>query len=673
MENNQKDYKNEEKEAKKQIEELRQKLHLWNHHYFDLDNPIVDDLVYDQELNKLKKLEKKYFYLFTIEENNASPTQIVGAKTDERFQKIKHSQPMLSLNKAYTFEELEKFAQKALKIYQNTSFYVEPKIDGISISLHYKQGKFTQALTRGDGTTGEDVSHNIENIDQKYVPKQINYLKDIEIRGEVFLDLQSFKNMNLEQEKIQKPLFLNPRNAAAGTLRRLDSKTNKLANLKVFVYQVVQPQEHNLDTVADSIKFLQTLGFNTNNLGKHKENIHQSYRLIQEIQEKENKLDYEIDGVVVKVNEFKLYEELGTTSKFPHSAIAFKFSDKVVQTKLKDIFATVGRTGKITYNAVLEPVLLQGSTISAATLHNYNYIKDLAINTNSMVYIKKAGEIIPQVIQSVEKFEKTNFEKITNCPECHSDLIDSETGIDQFCVNPNCLGIQLRKIIHFCSKEGLDIKDLGEKKIELFWEQNLIRSIPDIFRLATKIEEISKLKSFQQKSILKLINAIEKAKHTTLDKLIFALGIKHIGQKTAKMLAQKVDNLEQLKTFNFDTFLEDKDIGEKTVESLKNYFKNEANLQIINELIQVNFEIIKEETHSNILENLSFVITGTLSRPRSQIESIILQNKGKVSSSVSKNTSYLILGENGGSKEEKARSLGVKILSEKEFFDLLNN
>lgn len=678
------------------IIELREKIEKWNHHYYQLQNPLVDDLVYDKTLRELEKLERENFFLFSLEELNQSPSQKVGSKITSKFEKVAHSSPMLSLNKAYSNEELEKWAKKAREILKTVTFFVEPKIDGIALSLFYQNGNLIKALTRGDGVFGENVLVNALKINDEFIPKKINYLEDLEVRGEIYIDNSTFASLQLETKK-----FKNPRNAASGILRRyknhkpkIDAKSIKFLEeesdfryLKSFFYTLVNPEKHKINSQFDSINFLRNLGFQVNPFQKKCSDLKDVFNFISIIKQKRDFLNYNIDGVVVKVNEFSIYEKLGSTSKFPHSAIAFKFEDDIAKTKLLAIFATIGRTGKVTYNAKIEPVTLAGSKISSAILPNYSYIENLKLNLNTEVYIKKAGEIIPQIIGSVHNYPKTNFSIVKNCPKCNSELVNSESGLDQFCQNQFCPEIILQKIVHFCSKNALNIESLAQKRIEKFLEKGLISSACDIFYLKDKLELIyerlsnknqlltkqNASQSMQIKSIMKLLNEIERAKNIDFYRLIFGLGIRNVGLKAAKILSRYASNLSELRNLDFNLLKNQHDFGPVIIESLIDYFNNQKNSEQLNCLVTVGFNFKTTFLTNQSNSWASFAISGKLSKPRDEYVRIIEESGASFHESVTKKTDFLLLGQSAGSKIEKAKKAGIKIINEVQFFDLIKN
>ncbi|RMA77522.1 DNA ligase (NAD+) [Metamycoplasma subdolum] len=717
---------NEKDLIRKRYFELRDKIVLWDNAYYNEDKPLVEDAIYDKAYNELKELEKQYASYFSLDELASSPTQKINAKASDLFTKVTHKTPMLSLNKAYTFDEINKFINNVKKVTTFYSFFVEPKIDGLSISLTYENGKLIRAVTRGDGKVGEDVTNNVFQI--KDIPKRINYSKSLEVRGEVYLSIPDFENLNLTFIKEGKSKFANPRNAAAGTLRQLNSDIVKKRNLSSFIYYVVSPEEHEIKMMQDSFEFLKNLNFHVSDETKLCKNLDEIISYIENFKHRKTHLDYETDGIVIKLNELEFYEKLGFTATFPHSAIAFKYEPNTAVTIIEDIFITIGRTGVATYNAKLDPVEISGSTVSSATLNNYQYIQELNLSIGDLVYIKKAGEIIPCVIGLVnEKENKENFiKKITICPYCGKNLFDNETGLEQYCLNELCPEIQRRKLIHFASKDAMDLNGFGEKVIDLFHKNNLLNKITDFYNLPNKINEIRNINSedFEENELIKnelsklrqkknklekieknsmelaklrekisklqseikrgktfrdglikiYLKSLEESKTKSLDRLIFAFSIKLIGSKVATFIASKVEKLENFLTFDFDSLIHFDEIGPKIVDSLKKWVSEKENQTIVNEFINLglNFEY-KSNKLSDKFDRKTFVITGTLSKPRSYFEKIIVQNGGKVSESVSKSTHYLIVGEDAGSKLMKAKALNIPIITEEEFEKLLNN
>ncbi|QJG66639.1 NAD-dependent DNA ligase LigA [Mycoplasma phocoeninasale] len=662
-------------EIRKQVFELREKIDKWDKEYYDLDNPEVPDSVYDLEFNKLKKMEEQYAHYFSYEEIKSSPTQKINSTPLSIFQKVYHESAMLSLNKAYSIDEIKKFIDNIAKITNEFSFFIEPKIDGISISIKYKDGKLFQALTRGDGKVGEDVTENVLQI--KDIPKTINYFNDLEVRGEIYLSIEEFNNLNKDLESKGKTKLANPRNAAAGTLRQLNSEIVKERKLSAFLYYIVNPLDHNIETMKQSFEFLNSLGFKISKEAKHVNSVEEIEEYIKEFKNIKQLLNYETDGIVIKLNEIKYYNKLGSTSKFPHSAIAFKYEPDTAITVLKKIFITTGRTGLITYNALLEPVELSGSLVSYATLNNFQYIEDLNLNENDLVYVKKAGEIIPCVIGLASKKDKDNstrFKKFLFCPYCNFPLEDSSSQLEQFCTNANCPEINRRKLIHFCSKDAMDITMLGEKNIELLLENHLLSTPADIYELKSHKDELVNLARLGNKSVLKILDAIEETKTKSLERLIFGLSIKLIGAKVAKLIASEVKEFSNFLSFDFLSLLKYNEIGDKVTNSIIEWIKIEDNAKLVNSLLAkgLNLKYINNAKNTKF-QNFSFVITGVLSKPRSYFEELIIVNGGLVKNSISSKTTYLLAGDDAGSKLAKANNLGIKIINEEEFNELMQD
>ncbi|MGX9395729.1 NAD-dependent DNA ligase LigA [Mycoplasma sp. 1573] len=657
-----------EKDIRLEILELQQQIQIWNNAYFDNDDPLVSDAEYDVALVKLKELETQFAYLLTEQELKNSPTNRIGASVSNAFAKFQHAKPMLSLQKAYEKDELKRWIENVEKANSQSTFFIEPKIDGLSISLHYENGKLIRAVTRGDGTVGEDVTHNL--LVNEEIPLQIDYLQPLEVRGEVYLKLSQFEQINKQLAQENKKLLVNPRNGASGTLRQLDSQITKQRKLSVYCYAINDATKHNLYTIDEVRDFLHTHNFPVTKEGKKVYNLEEILTWINEFKEVKKTLDYETDGVVIKVNEFNVYDLLGQTQKFPRWAIAFKYEPDVATTVILDIFTTVGRTGFITYNAKLEPVFLSGSTISAATLHNYDYINKLKIDIGDLVYIKKAGEIIPKVIGTVKQKGSTSYKKQKYCPKCGSLLDDSETLIDQFCTNDMCPEVRLRKLIHFASKGAMNIDFLGEKTVEMLFNKNLVTDYYDFYSLKDHYDELIQIEGYGKKSVDQILASIEKSCQNSLARLLHGISIKHIGEKNAYFIASEVQKFSNFLTFDFDKLINFDEIGQKTVDSLKNFVANEKNVAMVNNLLACGLDLEHQKNIKSLeLANLVFVITGTLSQSRKETEKMLISRGAKVTNTVTKSTSYLVVGENPGSKYEKAQQLGTKIISEQ---DLIN-
>lgn len=652
------------------IKKLVNQINIWNEEYFDNDNPTVSDRVYDSHLKELVKLEKQYPEY--VLEN--TPTKKIGANSAKtKFKKVVHEKPMLSLNKAYDFEELKKFFNDIYIITNKQHKYlIQPKIDGLSISLKYKNGKFIQAITRGDGSVGEDVTLNVKNVISG-IPESIIETREIEFRGEIYISKSNFEKV-IKEENVE---FANARNLASGTLRQLNSDIVKRRNLSVFIYDIVDAEKYNIKTQEELVKYLKINNFpfindyiieSTNNI----ENIFNYITNFENL--KRNNLDFDIDGMVIKLNEMEDYEEIGYTSKFPKYAIAYKFNEEIVQTILENIFITIGRTGVVTYNAKLKKVLLNGTMVSAATLHNYNYVEELNINIGDEVSIKKAGEIIPKVVSLSKKKSSGVFQKIIKCPHCYSNLVDTKTQNNQLCINENCPEINIKKIIHFTSKQGLDIDGLGEGIIRKFYELKFIQKIEDIFILDKYHDQIINEKGFGDKFWKNLKDGIKESYKVKIDKLIFALGIPQLGAKNAKAIAKKIKIFENIKNVSIDDLIAIKDIGDITIHEFNKYLNNENNIKLVDYLVSIGINPAFEIDNNNIIDffnNKTFVISGTFDISRNEITKLIENSGGNVSSSISKNTFALILGENAGSKVEKAKKLGIRIIERDEFYSII--
>ncbi|MBD5422896.1 MAG: NAD-dependent DNA ligase LigA [Mycoplasma sp.] len=660
------------KDAENRIKELVKIINKWNEEYFDNDNPSVSDRVYDSHLKELTELESK-FPEFILDN---SPTKKIGALVKNKFKKIKHEKQMFSLNKAYSFSDIQKFFNDILEMTndKNIKFLIQPKIDGLSISLKYKNGELIQAITRGDGSVGEDVTQNIKNI-IKDIPVHINYKGEMEVRGEIYISKSNFKKV-IENEKID---YANSRNLASGTLRQLNNKVVEKRNLSSFIYELVDPEKHKIYTQEEVIPFLQSNNFSAlpNYLITNVSNQNEIFDFIKDFENNiRDNLEYDIDGMVLKLNENKYYEEIGYTSKFPKFMIAYKFDEELTQTILEDIFITIGRTGIVTYNAKLTKVLLKGTMVSAATLHNYNYIEELGININDEVTIKKAGEIIPKVVSLSKKLSNGIFNKILICPYCQSNLIDTKTMNNQVCANSNCPEINIKKIIHFASKGAMDIEGLGEGVVRKFYELGFLKKIEDIFLLDKFEDQIIEEKGFGKKFWSNLKDGINKSYNVSLEKLIFALGIPQLGSRNAKNLAKKIQKFDKLFSINNEGLASINDIGEITINEFKEYIKKENNIDLFNFLISININPEYEKNSEKSIpffDGKTFVISGTFDIPRNQLTKIIEENGGTVSSSVSKKIYALLLGDNGGSKKEKAKNLKVKIITKDELQLILNN
>lgn len=661
---------------KKQIDFLTKQLRQWEYEYYGLEKPTVSDAEYDLTLRQLIDLEKQYPQYV----NDNSPTKRVGGYVSKSFEKTQHEIPMLSLNNAFNEEELRKFdndVKEAINLHGDVEYNLEPKIDGLSISLTYIDGKLVKALTRGDGEIGENVIENIRTI--KSIPLVINtQLPKIEIRGEVFLSFKEFERINNELKSEEK--FANPRNAAAGSLRNLDSSLTAKRKLQMIAYYI--PDESILTTLkitkqSDVISQLKSFGFKTARECKKCTSIDDAINEIKHIQDHKENLEYPIDGIVLKVNDINTYDDISRTSKFPKWAIAYKFPPEIKQTKLIDIIATVGRSGKITYVAKLIPTTIGGSVVSSATLHNADYIINNDIRINDIVKIFKAGEIIPKVIGPILNKRPTDtikFVPITNCPICHTILEKQDNEVDQYCTNVSCPSRIVQSLIHFCSRNAMNIEDLSERNLQKLFDAKIIQNISDIYLLDkyrdTVLQGEFKIKD---KSFNNIWNNIIKSKNNSLERLIIGLGIRHVGETTAKVLAKTFRTLDRLINSSLDELLKINDVGEMVAISIVDYFKNSENMKLINTLkdLGVNMSYLSQVDESQINKNSpyyqkSFVITGSFDIARHEIKKILeTKYDAIVNDAITKNTNYLIVGENGGSKIEKANKLGIKIIKDK--------
>jgi len=658
-------------EISARIEEIKKLLNQYSYEYYVLDNPSVSDFEFDQLMQELIRLENENPNLKTPD----SPTQRVGGEVGDKFEKVRHDIPMLSLDNVFSYDELREFDKRVKKAVNRYTYTVDLKIDGLSVSIKYENGLYKRAATRGNGFLGEDITENVKTI--KSVPLRIDYLKPLEVRGEIFLSKKNFNKINQEKIAAEEEPFKNPRNAAAGSIRQLDPKIVARRNLDVFVYYGfgLEIQNH-----FEIIQELKKIGFKVNQNTRFCQDIEEVINFIEDVKNYRNELDYEIDGVVIKVNELDLYEKIGFTSKFPKWATAFKFPAEEVETRMEAIDFQIGRTGVIKPVAKLNPVMISGSLVSRATLHNEDFIKDRDIHIKDYVIVRKAGEIIPEVLRVVKEKrtgEEIPFRMIKNCPICNSDLVRKANEADYYCLNPLCEAKHLEGLIHFASREAYNIDGLGEAILTEFYNDGYIKTIADIFKLELHREELIKREGFGEKSIDNLINAIEISKKNNLDKLLFGLGIRHVGAKTAKILAQVHQDIFDFINLTPDELSNIKDIGEATSNSVYEYFKKQENIEMISELKSLGVNTIFNDERINaktVFTAKTVVITGTLiDFSRSDAKQIIEKMGGNVSSSVSNKTDFVLVGESPGSKYDKAIALGVKILNENEFKELIKN
>lgn len=653
--------------GKERIDELVEILNEANYNYHVLDNPTITDQEFDKLLRELFILEEKYPEY--VRED--SPTHRVGGTILEEFQKVAHKIPMMSLGNVFNEEEIRAFDSRIKKEGIIPEYVCELKIDGLSVSLHYEKGKLITAATRGDGTVGEDITNNVKTI--KTVPLTLKEPIDIEVRGEIYMSKETLKKLNEERRIKGQPLLQNCRNAAAGSIRQLDSKIAASRKLDCWIYHLPNPEDYGIKTHWESLNFMKKLGFKTNPNNLLVTDVEGILDFIKYKGEERPHLSYDIDGVVIKVNNISEQKKLGFTAHHPKWATAYKFPAEEVLTKLKDIIFTVGRTGQITPNAVLEPVIVAGSTISRATLHNEDYVKAKDLKIGDIVSIHKAGDVIPEVGE-VKLDRRTgkeiDFKMITTCPMCGNFIHKKEGQVDYFCLNPHCPARNIEGLCHFVSRKAMNIDGLGDRIIEDFYNLKYIKEIPDIYKLDHYRDELTELEGYGDKSIDNLLEAIENSKKNSLERLVFGLGIPNVGEKTSKVLAMHYETLDNLMNASFDDLNQIPDIGEIIAKSIIDYFQDENKKSIIQELKELNLNMEYTGPKVSINENFynkTFVITGTLTKyTRDEVEEKIELLGGKASSSVSKKTSAVIVGENPGSKYDKALKLNIPIWSEED-------
>ena len=637
--------------------------------YYVHDNPSITDQEYDDYYSELVKLEEKYPNL----KRSDSPTLRVGGKVVDKFEKVTHETPMLSFDDIFNEDEIVLFDERIKKTCPNAIYTLEPKMDGLSGSLLYENGVLKRAATRGDGIIGENITHNVETI--KSVPLKLNKKLDIEVRGEIYMSKASFEKCNKEREEKGDNLFANPRNAAAGSVRQLDSKIAAKRNLDFMAYFIPNPDKYGIKTQSEALEFLKELGFKTNyKLNGLAKDVNDIINYIDDLGSKRPNLPFEIDGVVLKVNSLEDEAKLGFTERVPRWGIAYKFPAEEVLTTLKEIKFTVGRTGKITPNALFSPVHVAGSVISKATLHNEDYCLDKDVMIGDVISIRKAGDVIPEVVE-VKKERRTGkeipFKMIENCPMCASKLVKEDANY--FCKNDLCPARKMEALIHFASRNAMNIDGLGERIIEDFYNMGFIKSISDIYLLSNHKEDLIELEGFGEKSVNNLLESIENSKNNSLEKVLFALGIRHVGKKTAKILAKRYKNIDNIINANIDELTNVNDIGEIIAKSVRLYFDDSINLKLIENLknMGLNFEY-KNDSSDDTLSGMTFVLTGTLEKYKREELTKILEDKGaKVTNSVTKKTTGVIVGDKPGSKYDKALKLGVKIYKEEEIENII--
>ncbi len=650
------------------MDELIKLIDKANYEYYTLDKPTITDQEYDRYMGELQALEEKYPEL----KRDNSPTTRVGGQVIDEFKKVTHEIPMLSLGNVFNEDEIMAFDERVKKVVPNPKYVAELKIDGLSVSLVYEKGKLVRAATRGDGVTGEDITHNARTI--KSIPLTIKQPIDIEVRGEIYMSKASFKRLNENGEN-----FANPRNAAAGSVRQLDSKVAASRNLDCFIYHLPDPEDYNIYTHFDALKFMKELGFVTNPNNKKINDIKELLSYIDNWTEKRSTLPYEIDGIVIKVNDISDQQKLGFTARTPKWATAYKFPAEEVLTKVKDIIFTVGRTGQVTPSADLEPVRVMGSVISRATLHNEDYVVSKDIRVGDIVSIKKAGDVIPEVVKVItgrRDGTEQKFQMIDKCPICHEPLTRKEEEAAYYCTNEHCPAKKQEKLIHFTSRHAMNIEGFGDRIIEDFYNLGYLKDYDDFYNLKDHQEELRELEGFGSKSINNLLTQIENSKHNSLERLLFALSIRHVGTKTANILAKNFGNLDKLMNASFEDISNIRDIGPIIAKSVVNYFNKPENQELIKRLKNHHLNIVYlKETTSNVtgFTDKTFVLTGSLERfTRDEAKEKIEALGGIVTSSVSKKTDVVIAGIEAGSKLQKAKDLGITVWNENTFINELS-
>ena len=639
-----------------------------DYNYHTLDNPTITDQEYDKYLRELYEIETAHPEW--VKEN--SPTQHAGGQVIDEFKKVTHKIPMMSLSDVFSESEIIAFDERIKKEGINPEYVCELKIDGLSVSLLYEDGKLVRAATRGDGTTGEDITHNAKTI--KVIPLKLKEKVNIEVRGEIFMNKETLKKLNEERKKNNQPLLQNCRNAAAGSIRQLDSKIAAERKLDNFIYHLPDPLDYNLHTHQEALDYMKSLGFKINPNNRLVKNINDVLSFIEEKGKERANLPYDIDGIVIKVNNIDDQVRLGYTAKYPKWATAYKFPAEEVLTKLTDITFTVGRTGQITPNAVLEPVIVAGSTISRATLHNEDYVNEKGLKIGDIVSIRKAGDVIPEVVEAKvnrRTGKEKDFVMITGCPMCKTPLIKKEGQVDYYCPNNKCPARHVESLIHFASRDAMNIDGLGDSIMEDFYNFGFIGNIADIYSLKDHAKDLTRLEGYGEKSINNLLTSIENSKANSLERLLFGLGIPHVGEKTAKILASRCENMDNLIKTPEEELKKIPDIGDIIAKSVVDYFENSHNKAIIGELkeLGLNMNYLGPKIKENInFAGKTFVLTGTLTLYTRDEASLKIESLGgTTTNSVSKKTSVVVVGENPGSKYEKAKQLGIEIWTEEEF------
>ncbi len=662
------------KEAKQRIKDLRKQVEYHAKKYYDDDKPEISDFEYDMLMVELRNLEKEYPEF----QSKDSLTQKVGGHVKEGFEKVVHEVPLQSLQDVFSIEEVKDYVEKINEKaeeqnIQDRMYVVETKIDGLSAALEYKNGIFVKGATRGNGLVGEDVTENLKTI--KTIPKKLNEDIDIIVRGEVFIGKKDFEKTNKEREENDEELFANARNAAAGSLRQLDSKITSKRPLDIYIFNVQKVEGKEFNSHFEELEYLAGLGFNVNPVRIPCKNMQEIQSAINKIGEDREKLTFGIDGAVVKVDDLKFREILGTTAKTPRWAVAYKYPPETKETKLKDIVCQVGRTGVITPMAILEPVVVAGSKISKTTLHNEDFIKEKDLKIGDIVVIQKAGDVIPEIVRAVKEKrtgKEKDFEMPKVCPVCGAEAVREEGESAIRCTGIECPAKLFRNLVHFVSREAMNIDGLGESIIKQLLDKNLIKNVADIYTL--KFEDIASLKKNGQKFAQNLVDSINRSKLNDLSRLITAFGIRHVGNKASKILAQRYKKMDNLMNATAEELALIDDIGPIVANSIREFFLQEQTIDLIQRLKQagVNMEHQEEEIVENRFDGKTFVLTGSLDNySRTEAANIIEKYGGKVSSSVSKKTDYVLAGQEAGSKLEKAESLGIRILTEDEFEEMI--
>ncbi len=663
----------------KHVKELREEIEKHNYHYYVMDNPLISDAEYDRLMRELIELEQRYPELITPD----SPTQKVGGAVRDEFKKFVHPEPMLSLSNVYSETEFIEFYNRLARLIgvnKNFGMVVEPKYDGLAVELIYRDGIFEVGSTRGDGTTGEDVTENIRTI--KSLPlnlrrsgkKGVKIPDELILRGEVIIYKEDFKKLNEKRLLDGEPLFANPRNAAAGSLKQLDSSITASRPLRIFIYSIVRPPDF-IRTQWDFLNYARDLGFPVSVEATLIEKAYDVISFYNKMMEKRHNLKYDIDGIVIKVNEFEFQQLLGNIAKSPRWAVAFKFPPVQETTVVEDIIVQVGRTGALTPVAVLKPVRVGGVTVSRATLHNQDEINRLDIRIGDTVVVQRAGDVIPEIVKVILEKRREDVRKFNlpdKCPVCDTDVIKDIDEAVIRCPNEDCSARIVERIKHFVSRGAMNIEGLGEKIIErLVLDVKLVKDVTDLYSLT--IDDLKKIEGFGDKSAQNILDSIEKSKKTTLKRFIYALGIRHVGENTASLISDYFKDIESLSSAGIDVLKKIPQIGDETANEIYSFFRNKKNMQTIKRLKEVGIEFEKVGLRvSDALSGMTFLITGTLVRfTRDEAKQLIVQNGGKVLSSVSKKLDYLIVGSDPGSKLKKAQEIGIKILSEEELIEMI--